>query len=129
MKLWDLLNAAQYTQVFSIYTQNAYDQNIPVARGTRPEMIALDCKEGEERLFGHLMHEVDGYSINKNGVMVVFLRDKDYDRMADEQYRAEYVEKWDRKDPDSRPWLFGIETEAYTDKYIGKFPASEEFDD
>ena len=61
MTLWDLLQAAQYQQVFSIYTQNIYDQNFPIARGTRSEMIAIDADSGEEILFEHLMDKVEYY--------------------------------------------------------------------
>lgn len=122
MTLWDLLEAAQYEQVFSIYTHNAYDQNFPIARGTRSEMMAIDA-EGEGELFEHLMHKIENYMFNKNGLMVIFLRDEKYNSRADEYYSAEIAKRWNNLDPDTRPWLYRTETEAYTDKYIGKFPA------
>ncbi len=126
MTLWDLVSVAQYTQVFSIYTQNNYSQNIPVARGTRADMLAIDVEDGEENFFSHLMNKVEYYSVNEKGVMVVFLRDEDFEERAERHYSEDYVKKWDNLKPETRPWLHTIETEEYMDKYIDKFPKLEE---
>lgn len=125
MKLWDILNASQYDQVFSIYKQNCYDQNIPIARGTRPQMLDMDAEVNEEDLFRHMMHEVEYFSINKDGVMVIFLKSENYEGRVEDEYSSEAVERWDRGDPKTRPWLHGIETEEYTDKYLWKFASAE----
>ena len=126
MTLYDLIEAAQYTQIFSIYTQNIYDQYFPIARGTRQKMRAIDVDNGEETLFEHLMDKVDHYMVNKNGVMVVFLRDENFNNRAEKQYFDDYVKNWKNNDPDTRPWLHATETEEYTDKYISKFPTLSE---
>lgn len=57
MTLYDIVASAQYMQVFSIYLTNDYDQNIPIARGTRSDMIEND-EDNEEDFFNHLMCEV-----------------------------------------------------------------------
>lgn len=120
MKLWDILEASQYMQIFSIYVTNVYDQNIPVARGTLSEMQYYDLDDGE--LFCRLMDDVEYFHITKKGVMVLFIRDKHYEERAESQYSENYVKIWDRRDPLTRPFLFGIETEQYTDEWICRFP-------
>ena len=121
MTLYDIVSKAQYMQVFSIYLTNAYDQNIPIARGTRNEMIGLDAEENDENFFNHLMCQVEYYHITENGVMVIFIRDEHFEEQASYNYSDEYVKRWDKFNPKTRPWLHGIETEEYTDKYLWKF--------
>lgn len=121
MTLYDIVSKAQYMQVFSIYLTNVYDQNIPIARGTRNEMIGLDAEENDEDFFNHLICQVEYYHITENGVMVIFIRDEHFEEQASYNYSDEYVKRWDRFNPKTRPWLYGIETEEYTDKYLWKF--------
>ena len=121
MTLYDIVSKAQYMQVFSIYLTNAYDQNIPIARGTRREMVWLDEKENEEDFFNHLMCQVEYFHITEKRVMVVFIRDEHFEEQASYNYSDEYVKRWDKFNPKTRPWLHGIETEEYTDKYLWKF--------
>ena len=129
MKLYDIVSKAQYMQVFSIYLTNTYDQNIPIARGTRSEMISTDVDENEEDFFNHLMCDVEYFHITDKGVMVVFIRDEHFEEQASYNYSDEYVKRWDRFDPKTRPWLYGIETEEYTDKYLWKFAGYSESED
>lgn len=119
MILWDLLQAAQFDQEFSIYVTNAYGQNIPVVRGRITDMFKLD--EGEYKTFDHIVDKVEYFHITDTGRMVVFLRDEHYDEDASWNYSDEYVSKWDNFNPKSRPWLHAIETEEYTEEYIYKF--------
>ena len=125
MKLYDIVAAAQYAQLFSIYLTNDYDQNIPIARGTRSDMIEND-EDNEEDFFNHLMCEVEYYHITKDGVMVVFIKDENYERNASFNYSEDYVKRWNYSDPNTRPWLCGIETEEYTKEYLWKFAGYEE---
>ena len=120
MKLWDILEASQYMQIFSIYVTNVYDQNIPIARGTLADMQRYNINDGE--FFVHLMDDVEYFHITEKGVMVLFIRDKHYEEKAEEQYHKDYVMRWDRYDPMKRPYLHTIETEEYTDKWICRFP-------
>ena len=126
MTLYDLVNAGQYMQIYSVYITNAYDQNIPVSRGTLSEMLGYDVDENDYRFFEHLMDKVEYYHITEKGIMVVFLRDEHFEDSADYNYSEDYVKKWDRRNPKTRPYLFGIETEEYTEKYLYKFPNYEE---
>ena len=129
MKLYDIVSKAQYMQVFSIYLTNAYDQNIPIARGTRSEMISMDVDGNEEGFFDHLMCDVEYFHITDKGVMVVFIRDEHFEEQASYNYSDEYVKRWNNLDPKTRPWLHGIETEEYTDKYLRKFAGYTESED
>ena len=122
MTLYDLVNAGQYMQIYSIYITNVYDQNIPVSRGTLQEMLGYYVEENDSIFFDHLMDKVEYYHITEKGIMVIFLRDDHFEDRADYNYSDDYVKKWDRRDANTRPYLNGIETEEYTDKYLYKFP-------
>lgn len=122
MTLYDLLSAGQYMQMYSVYVTNAFDQNIPISRGTLTFMLAYIVNESDATLFYHLMDKVEYYHTTDDGVMVVFLRDEHFNETADYNYSDDYVKKWDSSDPNTRPYLHGIETEEYTDKWICKFP-------
>ena len=120
MTLYKLLKAAQYMQVFSIYLTNVYDQNIPIARGTFDEMMKQDTAK-EYILFDYFMCAVDYFHITDKKVMVVFIKDEYFETKAEHQYSEQYVEKWDITDAKTRPYLFRIETEEYTEDYLWKF--------
>lgn len=121
MKLWDILEASQYMQVFSVYVTNVYGQNIPIARGTLLEMWRFD-PEWESNLFYHMMDDVHYFHITGNGIMVLYIRDKHYEEPIEKQYSEDYVKRWDKNDPMKRPYLFYSETEENTDKWICRFP-------
>ena len=103
MTLWDMLNVCQCYQEFDVYEGNDYDQNIAVASGTADELRT------EIEIFDHLMDEVDGYSVEPDGVIVIRLRNGNYEKRAEERYSEKYVKRWDRFKPESRPWRFSIE--------------------
>ena len=103
MKLWDMLSACKYWQEFDIYVGNDYLQNISVAAGE-----ADDLRRDEE-VFDHLMDDVDRYSIEPDGTVVVILKNEMYETRAEEQYSKDYVKRWDRHDPTTRPWLNPLE--------------------
>jgi hypothetical protein len=117
MTLYDIVSKAQYVQVFSIYLTNIYDQNIPIVRGTKSEMISMDA----DNFFNHLMCDVEYFNVTNKGVMVVFIRDEHFEERASNRYSDEYVKRWDNLNPKTRPWLHGSETEQYTDKYLWMF--------
>ena len=103
MTLWDMLNVCQCYQEFDVYEGNDYDQNISVESGT------ADNLRTNIDIFDHLMDEVDGYSVEPDGVIVIRLRNDNYTRRAEERYSENYVKRWDRFKPESRPWRFSIE--------------------
>lgn len=103
MTLWDMLSACQYTQQFDVYEGNDYDQNIIVASGS------ADKLRKNAEVFDHLMDEVDVYIVEPDGVVVIILKNGNFDKRAEEQYSKDYVKQWDRYKPKSRPWRFSIE--------------------
>lgn len=58
--------------------------------------------------------------------MVVFIKDENYEKNASYNYSEDYVKRWNYHDPETRPWLWGIETEEYTKEYLWKFAGYEE---
>lgn len=114
MTLYDLLKDAQYTQPFTVYVTNNYDQNVLIGRGTRPEM--LDEKETGGNVFDHLKDTVERWVI-KDGRMIVFIFSKRFKKPFEKYFIDS--DKWG-DGPDQRPWLYSFETEIYTDKYIKK---------
>ncbi len=103
MTLWDMLSVCQYTQQFDVYEGNAYDQNIIVASGSAEKLRT------NSDVFYHLMDEVDVYSVEPDSVIVIILKNANYQKKAEEQYSEDYVKRWDRYKPESRPWRWSIE--------------------
>lgn len=108
MTLYDLIINAQYQQVFHVYITNAYDQNVRVGSGTRKILTNED--ECEEGLY-HLMDKVDRWEVCSDGSVFVGLIDQNFAKPCEELYNAEYVAKWDRRKPQTRPWRYSSETE------------------
>ena len=114
MKLWDLLSVAQFSQQFDVYVTNIYDQNLPIGKGTRAELMAQEelqtFGDDEFLIFDHLQDEVDRYMII-GSVMVVLVKDKYYEDYVENQYDERYVKTWKREDINSRPYLTSWEVE------------------
>lgn len=103
MTLWDMLNVCPCYQQFDVYEGNAYDQNIAVASGTADELRT------NIEIFDHLMDKIEHYEVAPDGVIVILTKNSDFEKRAEELYSEDYVEKWDRFKPDTRPWRFSIE--------------------
>jgi hypothetical protein len=100
MKLWDLLTNTMYDQPFDVYITNDYDQNIQILAGTRDELRA------DPDIFDALMLEVEIFYIMKDYSLVVLLKSEKYDESIESMYSTDYVKKWKRDDPESRPYRF-----------------------
>ena len=85
----------------------------------------IDRAQAVEQAYIDKMVEL---AVTKEGVMVVYIRDENYEKNASECYSKEYVENWDIFNPKTRPWLRGSETEEYTKEYLWKFVGYEEGD-
>lgn len=109
MTLYDVLRATQYKQRFYVYVVNAWDQNIPVGAGDRAALL----DEDETDTFIHLMDTVEMLTLAKDGAFVVRLRNDTFNTRAEEQYDAQYVEKWDNLKPETRPWKHSSELEDF----------------
>ena len=112
MKLWDILNSAQYTQKFRIFVTNIYDQNLPRGHGTLYELHEnIQSGDEEDDFFSHLMDEVEYFVVLKDKSILIYLRNENYEKRCEELYPEEYVKRWDRLKPETRPWRFSIEIE------------------
>lgn len=110
MTLCELLQTTKYTQEFHIYVTNDYDQNEPIGHGRRAHLLNADeCGE----LFPHLLDKVDLISVAKNGALVVRVIDENYNEPLENQYGEDYVKRWDRYDPTTRPYKFSCELEDF----------------
>lgn len=112
MTLYDILRDAKYTQQFSVYITNDYDQNILIGRGTRPEM--LDEHQTGGCVFDHLMDNIDRWVI-RGERMIVFVLSKRHKKPFEKYFL--HSDEWGHE-PNKRPWRYSIETEEYTDDYI-----------
>ena len=106
--LHNLLTSCQYPQVFWIYQTNDYDENILLTKGTKQEML-----EGDDSfdLIDHINDVVEYWTIREDGAMFVRLR---MDDRAKELYSDDYVKKWDRFNPNKRPYLYTAEMDDFT---------------
>lgn len=107
--LHNLLTSCQYPQVFWIYRTNDYDENILLAKGTEQEM--LEDEEQNFDLLRHINDVVEYWTIREDGAMFIRLR---MNEKAEEQYYDDYVEKWDRFNPTTRPYLYSAEMDDFT---------------
>lgn len=112
--LHNLLTSCQYAQVFWIYRTNDYDENILLAKGTKQEM--LEDEEQNFDLLRHINDLVEYWTIREDGAMFVRLR---MGEEAEEQYSDDYVERWDRLNPRSRPYLHSAEMDDFMNCIYG----------
>lgn len=105
MILYDLLSNALYYQYFDVYVLNAQGYCLPIGYGTRNELV--DETE-HEMFFDHLMDKVEFYNVSQD-TLIVYVNDENYDKPLELQYSKSYVERWDRNDPKSRPFLYDWE--------------------
>lgn len=112
--LHNLLTTCQYQQVFWIYRTNDYGQNILLTKGTKQEMLADD--ESNFELIDHINDVVDYWDIREDGAVFVRLQ---MEEKAEDLYMDDYVKKWDRFNPKSRPWLFSAEMDDFTHTIYG----------
>ena len=113
-KLHDLLTTCQYDQVFWIYRSNDYDQNILLTKGTKREMLC----DGESSfdLIEHINDPVEYWTIRKDGAMFVRLVMTD---KAEDLWSEDYIEYWDRHNPNRRPYLYSAEMDDFANTIHG----------
>lgn len=105
--LHNLLTSCTYDQVFWIYRCNDYDQNLLLAKGTKQEIF--ESEEGFDVL-DHINDVVKIWTIREDGAMFIKL---EWDEKAEDIYFEDYVKKWDRFNPDKRPWLYSAEMDNF----------------
>lgn len=110
MKLYELFQTTCYDQIFYIYLTNSYDQNLPIAKGKREEIMI----DAEVDILWHIGDDVESIEMSRiDRGMVVKLRDKTYEQPLEVQYNEKYVRNWNRLDINSRPYRFSVELESW----------------
>lgn len=104
MTLWDMLDKAKYYQKVWIFETNAYDQNMPLFKGTVDDARAdTDC------VWDYLMCEVETYDC-QGGILDIRVHDKYYNEQLESHYTV-CSGKWGR-DKEKRPWRYSIEIDC-----------------
>ena len=114
MKLYDMLEVAQYDQQFVVAVTNAYDQNVIAGCGTRADMLD---EHNDGFIFWNLMNEVDVFRIYGN-IMLVIIKNEHHDERLETQYAEKYVKTWEFKKPETRPYLFSFELDRFMEEKI-----------
>ena len=124
MTLYEFWNKTFYHQKMWIYLTNAYGQNMPMYSGSREEWS--EEMDGDDRLYWHLMDEIDHWEITDRKEVIVLIKDDEYEKRMEERYLSS--DRWGTK-KEERPWQHMIELEAYTgEKYEWHYPKKTESD-
>lgn len=110
MTLYDFWNNTLFYQKMYIYLTNAYDQNMPLFKGSRTDWMEKECADGDSDLYWHLSDTVEHWQVTPKGNILVKLRNEDYEKRMEDLYL--FSDKWTDK---NRPWKYSIETEIYTE--------------
>ena len=122
MTLYEFWNKTVYHQDVWIYLTNAYGQNMPLYSGSREEWRSGE--DDDDKLYWHLMDEIDHWEITDNGDVLVLLKDDTYEKRMEDEYF--YSDRWGPK-KEERPWRHFAELEAITgEKYEWHYPKKEE---
>ena len=100
MTLYEMLDVTLYYQQTWIFKKNAYDQNMPIFKGTVSE-----ARKNEDRVWDYLMCKVDHYECD-TGILVIKVRDEHFEERLEKQYSSSI--KWGIK-REKRPWLHSVE--------------------
>ena len=92
---------------------NDYDENILLTKGTKQEMLEDDDSFD---LIDHINDVVEYWTIREDGAVFVRIR---MDNKAKELYSDNYVKKWDRFNPNKRPYLYTAEMDDFTNCIYG----------
>lgn len=101
MTLWDMLDKTKYYQKVWIFETNAYDQNMPLFKGT-----VLNARSDTDIVWDYLMCEVEVYDCD-GGLLDIRVRDKHYYERLEGHYTT-CSDRWGES-KDKRPWRFSSE--------------------
>lgn len=101
MTLWDMLDKTIYSQKVWIFETNAYDQNMPLFKGT-----VQDARQDSDRVWDYLMCEVNHYECT-NGILDIRVSDEHYSERLEGHYSIT-SDRWGES-KDKRPWRHSIE--------------------
>ena len=114
MILWDILKTTAYSTKICVFAMNAYDQNIPVFRGTVGD--ARCDGENEYCCFDYMTAEVEIMCL-QNNIIDIRVKANEYDKLVEDCYDRKYVESWKRYDKSTRPYLYSAEISRELNEY------------
>lgn len=101
MTLWEMLDKTKYYQTVWIFETNAYDQNMPLYKGT-----VQGAREDTGRVWDYLMCEVETYDC-AGGVLDIRVRDVYYNEQMEGHYSVS-SDGWGDT-IETRPWRYSGE--------------------
>lgn len=102
MTLYEMLDRAMAHQTVWIFEHNAYDQNMPLFKGT-----VNDARIDKELVvWDYLMCQVDHYDCSNN-ILDIRVKDEYFDQRLEGHYLAS-SQHWG-KSKNERPWRWSIE--------------------
>lgn len=112
--LHNLITSCRFNQAFWIFLYNNHDQNVLIAKGSKEEILTDAVMSFD--VVDHINDVVEYWTIREDGAMFVRLR---WDKSAEDEYGAEYIKRWDRAKPSSRPYLYSAELDDFTNCIYG----------
>lgn len=103
MTLWDMLDKTKYYQKVWIFETNAYDQNMPIFKGTVDE-----ARRDADMVWDYLMDEVEIYDC-EGGILDIRVRTQYYDDRFEGRYSSS--DRWGES-IDERPWRWSVEIDT-----------------
>ena len=100
MTLWEMLDKTLYNQKVWIFESNAYDQNMPIFKGTVQE-----ARSDTERVWNFLMCDVDHHEC-ADSILDIRVRNEHYEERLEGHYI--FSDRWGEK-KEQRPWRYSIE--------------------
>lgn len=104
MTLWDMLDKAKYYQAVWIFETNAYDQNMPLYKGT-----VNGARADTDIVWDYLMCEVETYDCS-HGVLDIRVRDRNYNERLEGHYTV-FSGGWSENKL-GRPWRYSAEIDG-----------------
>ena len=97
MTLYEMLDCTKYFQKVWIFEHNAYDQNMPIFKGSVQE-----ARGDTECTWMYLMCQVDHYDCT-TGILVIYVKDEYYEERLEGHYSMS-SDTWGME-RSKRPWL------------------------
>ena len=114
MTLWDMLSSCVFSNHVCIYATNIYNENVCLHKGR-----ILEARNDIENIFSYLGKKVELWQVIE-GIIVIIVKNYKYNKPLKTQYSEEYVKKWDRRKPETRPYRTSWEVRKEVTEYAQK---------
>lgn len=114
MTLGDMLNSCGNSNYVCIYATNIYNENVCLYKGS-----VLEATNDIENIIPYLGKKVKWWHVI-NGIIVIIVKNFKHNKSLKTQYSEEYVKKWDRRKPETRPYRTFFEVLKEVREYAQK---------